>query len=74
MLTIDFLICRERIKQRLALYHGVLPIYMQLSNDAEETFSRALKLLVVSDLHTTLLIFVALGSSPYVVKLFPTSG
>ncbi|KAF3449478.1 hypothetical protein FNV43_RR10206 [Rhamnella rubrinervis] len=36
----------ERIKQRLALYHGVFPIYMQLSNDAEETFSRALKLLV----------------------------
>ncbi|XP_015896785.3 pyruvate kinase isozyme G, chloroplastic [Ziziphus jujuba] len=35
----------ERIKQRLALYHGVLPIYMQFSNDAEETFSRALKLL-----------------------------
>ncbi|PON43371.1 Pyruvate kinase [Trema orientale] len=36
----------ERIKQRLALYHGVLPIYMEFSNDAEETFSRALKLLL----------------------------
>ncbi|KAK4557506.1 hypothetical protein RGQ29_007313 [Quercus rubra] len=36
----------ERIKQRLVLYHGVMPIYMQFSNDAEETFSRALKLLV----------------------------
>ncbi|KAF8032662.1 hypothetical protein BT93_D1551 [Corymbia citriodora subsp. variegata] len=36
----------ERIKQRLALYHGVRPIYMQFSDDAEETFSRALKLLV----------------------------
>ncbi|XP_054825407.1 pyruvate kinase isozyme G, chloroplastic-like isoform X3 [Prosopis cineraria] len=36
----------ERIKQRLALYHGVMPIYMQFSNDAEETFSRALKLLL----------------------------
>ncbi|KAK7406368.1 hypothetical protein VNO78_07992 [Psophocarpus tetragonolobus] len=35
-----------RIKQRLALYHGVMPIYMQFSNDAEETFSRALKLLL----------------------------
>ncbi|KAH0457042.1 hypothetical protein IEQ34_014949 [Dendrobium chrysotoxum] len=30
-----------RIKQRLALYHGVLPIYMKFSDDAEETFSRA---------------------------------
>ncbi|XP_062073698.1 pyruvate kinase isozyme G, chloroplastic isoform X1 [Humulus lupulus] len=37
---------RERIKQRLVLYHGVLPIYMEFSNDAEETFSRALKLLL----------------------------
>ncbi|XP_058085235.1 pyruvate kinase isozyme G, chloroplastic [Magnolia sinica] len=36
----------ERVKQRLALYHGVLPIYMQFSNDAEETFSRALNLLL----------------------------
>ncbi|KAL5550943.1 hypothetical protein UlMin_001119 [Ulmus minor] len=36
----------ERIKQRLALYQGVLPIDMQFSNDAEETFSRALKLLL----------------------------
>ncbi|XP_027362190.1 pyruvate kinase isozyme G, chloroplastic [Abrus precatorius] len=35
-----------RIKQRLAVYHGVMPIYMQFSNDAEETFSRALKLLL----------------------------
>ncbi|BAU00362.1 Pyruvate kinase isozyme [Vigna angularis] len=35
-----------RIKQRLALYHGVVPIYMQFSNDAEETFSRALELLL----------------------------
>ncbi|XP_027193260.1 pyruvate kinase isozyme G, chloroplastic isoform X2 [Cicer arietinum] len=33
----------ERIKQRLGLYHGVMPIYMQFSNDAEETFARALK-------------------------------
>ncbi|KAG5540072.1 hypothetical protein RHGRI_020338 [Rhododendron griersonianum] len=35
----------ERIKQRLALYRGVMPIYMQFSDDVEETFSRALKLL-----------------------------
>ncbi|KAI4371488.1 hypothetical protein MLD38_019716 [Melastoma candidum] len=34
-----------RIKQRLILYHGVCPIFMQFSDDAEETFSRALKLL-----------------------------
>ncbi|KAK4557567.1 hypothetical protein RGQ29_007359 [Quercus rubra] len=39
----------ERIKQRLVLYHGVMPIYMQFSNDAEETFSRAVNLLVVSN-------------------------
>lgn len=39
---------RERIKQRLVLYHGVLPVYMQFSNDSEETYSRAMKLLVVS--------------------------
>ncbi|KAK9095406.1 hypothetical protein Scep_026875 [Stephania cephalantha] len=35
----------ERIKQRLALYHGVMPIYMNFSDDVEETFSRALSLL-----------------------------
>lgn len=39
----------ERVKQRLALFHGVVPIYMEFSEDAEETFSRAIKLLVVSD-------------------------
>lgn len=32
----------ERVKQRLALYHGVLPIHMPFSEDAEETFSRAI--------------------------------
>ncbi|KAK4769747.1 hypothetical protein SAY87_030279 [Trapa incisa] len=36
----------ERMKQRLALYRGILPIYMPFSDDAEETFSRALKLLL----------------------------
>ncbi|KAI6702373.1 hypothetical protein NL676_011509 [Syzygium grande] len=56
----------ERIKQRLALYRGVRPIYMQLSDDAEETFSRALKLLVNNGLlkegeHVTL---VQSGAQP----------
>ncbi|CAL9029015.1 unnamed protein product [Prunus brigantina] len=40
----------ERIKQRLVLYHGVVPIYMQFSDDSEETFSRAIKLLVAKGL------------------------
>ncbi|MFQ6665747.1 hypothetical protein Gotur_032365 [Gossypium turneri] len=40
----------ERIKQRLVLYQGVIPIYMQFSDDAEETFSRALKLLTGKNL------------------------
>ncbi|MCL7051072.1 hypothetical protein MKW94_024654 [Papaver nudicaule] len=35
----------ETVKQRLILYHGVHPIYMKFSDDAEETFSRALNLL-----------------------------
>ncbi|KAK6936744.1 Pyruvate kinase, barrel [Dillenia turbinata] len=30
----------ERIRQRLALYEGVCPIYMQFSDDAEETFAK----------------------------------
>ncbi|MCD7451917.1 hypothetical protein HAX54_014106 [Datura stramonium] len=29
----------ERVKQRLALYHGVVPLSMEFSADAEETFS-----------------------------------
>ncbi|KAH6831011.1 plastidial pyruvate kinase 3 [Perilla frutescens var. hirtella] len=36
----------ERVKQRLALYHGVMPIYMEFTDDIEETFSQALKLLL----------------------------
>ncbi|KAG8637844.1 pyruvate kinase isozyme G, chloroplastic [Manihot esculenta] len=36
----------ERIKQRLSMYRGVMPIYMQFSSDAEETFSRAITLLL----------------------------
>ncbi|KAJ4728742.1 Pyruvate kinase [Melia azedarach] len=43
---------QERIKQRLALYQGVLPIFMQFSDDAEETFSRAIKLLMEKNLVT----------------------
>ncbi|KAK1286396.1 hypothetical protein QJS10_CPB20g01288 [Acorus calamus] len=56
----------ERVKQRLALYQGVQPIYMQLSDDAEETFSRALNLLLTRGLlkdggHVTL---VQSGTQP----------
>ncbi|KAJ6881589.1 hypothetical protein NC651_028245 [Populus alba x Populus x berolinensis] len=35
----------KRIQQRLALYQGVCPIYMQFSDDAEETFANALSVL-----------------------------
>jgi len=42
---------RKRVQQRLAIYHGVRPIYMEFSDDAEETFSRAIKLLVVMFFH-----------------------
>lgn len=49
--------CRERVKQRLALYQGVMPIYMPFSDDAEETFSRALKLLQVSNSIKTIFLF-----------------
>ncbi|XP_052200998.1 plastidial pyruvate kinase 2 [Diospyros lotus] len=35
----------KRIQQRLALYQGVCPIYMQFSEDAEETFANAFDLL-----------------------------
>ncbi|KAJ6851188.1 pyruvate kinase isozyme G, chloroplastic-like [Iris pallida] len=36
----------ERVKQRLALYHGIVPIHMPFSDDAEETFSRAIDYLM----------------------------
>ncbi|KAK6146423.1 hypothetical protein DH2020_020292 [Rehmannia glutinosa] len=36
----------ERVKQRLILYHGVMPIHMEFTDDVEETFSQALKLLL----------------------------
>ncbi|KAK6947453.1 Pyruvate kinase, C-terminal [Dillenia turbinata] len=56
----------ERVKQRLSLYQGVMPIYMQFSDDSEETFSRALNLLVTKGLvregeHVTL---VQSGAQP----------
>ncbi|KAH7853260.1 hypothetical protein Vadar_000628 [Vaccinium darrowii] len=35
----------KRIQQRLALYQGVCPIYIQFSDDAEETFANALAVL-----------------------------
>ncbi|KAK1575275.1 hypothetical protein Q3G72_003998 [Acer saccharum] len=35
----------KTIQQRLSLYQGVCPIYMQFSDDAEETFENALGLL-----------------------------
>ncbi|CAI0418463.1 unnamed protein product [Linum tenue] len=56
----------ERIKQRLVLYQGVMPIYMEFSNDADETFSRAHRLLMdkgllVEGQHVTL---VQSGAQP----------
>ncbi|KAK4838244.1 hypothetical protein QYF36_012232 [Acer negundo] len=38
----------KTIQQRLSLYQGVCPIYMQFSDDAEETFENALGLLQVT--------------------------
>ncbi|XP_068666255.1 plastidial pyruvate kinase 2-like [Aristolochia californica] len=35
----------ERVRQRLALYQGVCPIHMKFSEDAEETFEKALSYL-----------------------------
>ncbi|KAI3681984.1 hypothetical protein L2E82_50294 [Cichorium intybus] len=40
----------KRVKQRLILYHGVMPIHMEFSDDAEETFARALNILVDKNL------------------------
>ncbi|KAL6526979.1 putative protein kinase YGL059W [Orobanche gracilis] len=37
----------KRVQQRLALYQGICPIHMEFSNDAEETFAKALGLLQV---------------------------
>ncbi|KAL9669375.1 hypothetical protein QQ045_006922 [Rhodiola kirilowii] len=38
--------CEEPIKRRLILYQGVTPIFMEFSDNAEETFSRALSTLL----------------------------
>ncbi|KAH7557738.1 hypothetical protein JRO89_XS11G0210800 [Xanthoceras sorbifolium] len=38
----------KMIQQRLSLYQGVCPIYMEFSDDAEETFGNALGLLQVT--------------------------
>ncbi|KAK9060862.1 hypothetical protein SSX86_018042 [Deinandra increscens subsp. villosa] len=35
----------KRVQQKLALYQGVCPIYMEFSDDAEETFANALDVL-----------------------------
>ncbi|XP_047337488.1 pyruvate kinase isozyme G, chloroplastic isoform X2 [Impatiens glandulifera] len=56
----------ERIKQRLVLYQGVMPISMQFSDDAEETFNKAINMLLSKDLlkegqHVTL---VQSGNQP----------
>ena len=43
-----YLTCRERVRQRLALYQGVCPIYMEFLDDAEESFTAALAYLKVT--------------------------
>ncbi|KAJ3681743.1 hypothetical protein LUZ60_014316 [Juncus effusus] len=40
---------QERIKQRLALYQGVIPIHMKFTDNADETFSRAINCLLKGD-------------------------
>eukprot|EP00271_Cylindrocystis_brebissonii_P016109 TRINITY_DN39310_c0_g1_i1.p1 TRINITY_DN39310_c0_g1~~TRINITY_DN39310_c0_g1_i1.p1 ORF type:complete len:616 (+),score=125.11 TRINITY_DN39310_c0_g1_i1:233-2080(+) len=35
----------KRVQQRLALYHGVRPLYIPFSGEAEETFTKALEVL-----------------------------
>uniref|UniRef100_A0A1J3DLG7 Pyruvate kinase n=1 Tax=Noccaea caerulescens TaxID=107243 RepID=A0A1J3DLG7_NOCCA len=57
---------QRRIMQRLALYQGVMPIYMEFSDDAEDTYARSLKLLQDEDMlkegqHVTL---VQSGAQP----------
>ncbi|CAN8303646.1 unnamed protein product [Cochlearia groenlandica] len=57
---------QRRIMQRLALYQGIMPIYMEFSDDAEDTYARSLKLLQDEDMlkegqHVTL---VQSGAQP----------
>ena len=47
------------MQQRLALYQGVCPIYMEFCDDSEATFKRALDLLLViffEDVHNNLVV------------------
>lgn len=39
--------CSKRVQSRLALYHGVRALYINFTNDAEETFCNALSVLQV---------------------------
>ncbi|RYR56080.1 hypothetical protein Ahy_A05g021885 isoform A [Arachis hypogaea] len=41
----DYVMAFKRVQQRLALYQGVCPIYMEFCDDSEATFRRALDLL-----------------------------
>ena len=43
-----YLTCRERVRQRLALYQGVCPIYMEFLDDAKESSAAALAYLKVT--------------------------
>lgn len=54
--TVEILLCRKRIQQRLALYQGVCPIYMEFTDDAEDTFANALATLLVNTLPTNQMI------------------
>lgn len=54
---------RKRVQQRLALYQGVCPIYMEFLDDAEATFSDALALLQASSSPHGL-VFVSRFESP----------
>jgi hypothetical protein len=40
-------LCSKRVQSRLALYHGVRSLYIPFSDDAEETFCKALAILQV---------------------------
>jgi hypothetical protein len=57
------------VKQRLALYQGVVPIYMQFSGDAEETFSRAISSLLVSPVYWHCWLFVDHFSEDHLLLL-----
>ncbi|PWA59671.1 NAD-dependent epimerase/dehydratase [Artemisia annua] len=47
----------KRIQQKLALYQGVCPIYMEFSDDAEETFETALSTLKVIHIKRVIYLF-----------------